>query len=280
MATGKRYYWIKLKETFMTSDTVDYLMGLPDGANYVVLYQMLCLKTINTDGRLLRRIGEILIPYDVEKIKRDCKWFTSDTIRVALGLYRSFGLIYEDQDGVLVLSDHENLIGSETDYALQKKVQRKNQQISLLSAVDSCVDNVHQNVHTDIRYKILDNNTHTNAGAPAREGEKLAEGEQAMGPAPVDVPEVPDVKDVESEFRQLKLKDPHAEAVAFVNYNEQRGWEGDWRIKAALWAKRAVRASRKSRKKDSTNEAWESSFDADEYFEAALKRTYGDDWNN
>ena len=42
MATGKRYYWIKLKEAFMTSDAVDFLMGQPDGANYVVLYQMLC----------------------------------------------------------------------------------------------------------------------------------------------------------------------------------------------------------------------------------------------
>lgn len=48
MATGKRYYWIKLKESFMTSDTIDYFMEQPDGANYVVLYQLLCLKTINT----------------------------------------------------------------------------------------------------------------------------------------------------------------------------------------------------------------------------------------
>ena len=73
MATGKRYYWIKLKESFMTSDVVDFLMSQKDGANYVVLYQMLCLKTINTDGRLSRQIGEIIIPYDVEKIQRDCK---------------------------------------------------------------------------------------------------------------------------------------------------------------------------------------------------------------
>ena len=35
MATGKRYYWIKLKDSFMSSDMIDYLMGQPDGANYV-----------------------------------------------------------------------------------------------------------------------------------------------------------------------------------------------------------------------------------------------------
>ena len=111
MATGKRYYWIKLKETFMSSDTVDFLMGQPNGANYVVLYQMLCLKTINTGGKLSRQIGEIIIPYDVEKIQRDCKWFSADTVRVALNLYKSLGLVYEDQDGVLVLADHHNLVG-------------------------------------------------------------------------------------------------------------------------------------------------------------------------
>lgn len=153
MATGKRYYWIKLKETFMTSDAVDFLMSQPDGANYVVLYQMLCLKTINTGGKLERHIGEVIIPYDEAKIQRDCKWFSIDTIRVALNLYKSLGLVYADKDGSLCLTDHSNLVGSETDYSQQKRNQRK----ALLPAAheNDCVDNVHQNVlenvHTDIR---------------------------------------------------------------------------------------------------------------------------------
>lgn len=51
----------------MTSDTIDYFMEQPDGANYVVLYQLLCLKTINTGGRLSRQIGEITIPMILRK---------------------------------------------------------------------------------------------------------------------------------------------------------------------------------------------------------------------
>lgn len=152
MATGKRFYWIKLKDSFMTSDTVDYLMSQPEGANYVVLYQMLCLKTINTDGRLSRQIGDVIIPYDVEKIQRDCKWFSTDTIRVALNLYKAFGLIYEDIDGTLVMADHSNLVGSETDYAEQKKLQRQNKAL-LLEGVDNVHSNVQDNVHTEIRDK-------------------------------------------------------------------------------------------------------------------------------
>lgn len=157
MATGKKYYWMKLKESFMTSDTIDYFMSQPDGANYVVLYQLLCLKTINTEGRLSRQIGEIIIPYDAAKIQRDCKWFSIDTIRVALKLYQAVGLIYEDVDGTLVLADHNNLVGSETDYAAQKKMQRQKQPKSLPPSVDSDVDIVHTEIENRDRDKRLDN---------------------------------------------------------------------------------------------------------------------------
>lgn len=144
MATGKRYYWIKLRDSFMNSDTVDFLMSQPDGANYVVLYEMLCLKAINTEGRLSSVIGEIVIPYDVEKIQRECKWFTVDTIRIALELYRHLGLIYEEQDGTLVISDHEAMIGSETDWG-EKKRRQRNEHLALASG-----DNVPTNVPTDV----------------------------------------------------------------------------------------------------------------------------------
>ena len=125
MATGKRYYWIKLRDNFFEDDSpADYLMSQPDGANFVVLYQMLCLKTINTDGKLSNKIGEILIPYDVEKIRRTCKYFSADTIRVAMNLYGRLGLIYEDRKGVLTIADFKNMVGSETDWAVKKARQR------------------------------------------------------------------------------------------------------------------------------------------------------------
>lgn len=154
MATGKRYYWMKLKDTFMGSDAVDYLMSQPDGANYVVLYQMLCLKTINTDGRLERRIGKVTIPYDEAKIQRDTKFFTVDTIRVALTLYQNLGLMDRDESGCLYLVDHKNLVGSETDYAVQKKTQRGQLPPA---TVDNVHTDVHSSVHTEIRDQISEN---------------------------------------------------------------------------------------------------------------------------
>ena len=156
MATGKRYYWIKLKDSFMSSDAVDFLMGQPGGANYVVLYQILCLKTINTGGKLERHIGEVIIPYDESKIQRDAKWFSIDTVRIALNLYKALGLIYVDNDGTLALADFSNLVGSETDYAEKNRRLRANQQSSLpghnvSTDVSSDVSSfVSENVSTDI----------------------------------------------------------------------------------------------------------------------------------
>lgn len=158
MATGKRYYWIKLKESFMQSDVVDFLMSQPNGANYVVLYQMLCLKTINTGGRLTCHIGDIIIPFDIEKIQRDCKWFSLDTVRIALELYKQLGLIYEDRDGTLVLADHAELVGSETDWAAKKRRQALQGSKSLPPAGeiprDVAGESCGENFPTDIRGQI------------------------------------------------------------------------------------------------------------------------------
>lgn len=157
MATGNVYYWIKIRQSLMTSDAVDFLMSQPDGANYVVLYQMLHLMTANTDGRLERTIGEVIIPYDVEKIQRDTKWFSADTIRVALCLYAKLGLIYQDIDGTLVMSNHREMVGSETDYAEQKRIQRAGKTPKALpEGVDNVHSDVHKIVHTEIRDKRLE----------------------------------------------------------------------------------------------------------------------------
>lgn len=120
-----RLYWIKLTDRFISSDTVDFLMSQKDGANYVVLYQMLCLKTVNNGGVLARELGEMIVPYDVEKIQRDCKWFSVDTVRIALELYKKLGLIYENNEGILAISDFDRLIGSQTCGAEKKALQRQ-----------------------------------------------------------------------------------------------------------------------------------------------------------
>lgn len=96
MLSEKGYYRIKMDESFLISEAVDYLMSLKEGARYVVLYEMLYLKTLNEKGRSARKNGEVVVQFDAEKIQRDCKYFTIDTVRDALELYKKLGMACKD----------------------------------------------------------------------------------------------------------------------------------------------------------------------------------------
>ena len=244
MATGKRYYWMKLKDTFMTSDTVDFLMGQPNGANYVVLYQMLCLKTINTGGKLSRQIGEILIPYDEQKIARDTKWFTVDTVRVALELYKALGLIYQDVDGNLVLVDHENLVGSETDYAERNRRLRAEHKEALPvhDVYSDEYSDVSQNVSIDIRDK---DNRYKEIDTRDKEIKILDNREKDSNIIYVDKP--PQKKFIPPDVGEVKAycleKGYQIDAERFVDYYTSNGWKvgrnsmKDWKAAVRTWAK-------------------------------------------
>lgn len=160
MATGKKYYWIKLKKDFLTGERIDFLMSQKNGAQYVVLYLLLCMMCINTDGKLEQKFGEVIVPFDIDKIQRDCKYFNKDTVIVAMQLYQKLGLIYEGNDGSLIIANYDEMVGSTTDYAAQKASQRAriNADKHVDRIADSCVDNVHTEIR-DKRLEIRDKET-------------------------------------------------------------------------------------------------------------------------
>lgn len=208
MATGKRYYWIKLKTDFMTSDKVDYLMSQKNGAEYVVLYQMLCLKCINTEGLLARKIGEIIIPFDAEKIQRDCKYFNIDTVKEAFRLFIQLGMIYQEENGFLRIAEFENLVGSETDFAAQKRNQR-NKELPATSgqSIDNGVDNVHIESDTE-KEKDIDYDNDCGKAAMF----------SSFSPKPF---EIPTPTQVYNFYLEMKLK---VKPYDFYNLNQKNNW--------------------------------------------------------
>lgn len=121
---NQKYWWIKLETNFFYQNAIDFLMSQKNGSQYVVLYQMLCLETANTNGRLMTEIGNIMVKYDVEKIRRTTRYFDTDTIVVALELYRKIGLVYEEEDGFLRINNHEKMIGFQTGAAKRMQESR------------------------------------------------------------------------------------------------------------------------------------------------------------
>lgn len=121
-----RYYWIKLKKDFFDEKDgpIDFIMSQENGSQYIVLYLMMCLNTANTDGLLCNRIGEVIVPYDIEKIVRDTKFFSFDTVAVALELFKKLGMVYEEDDGILRITNLHEMVGSEASNANAQRQKR------------------------------------------------------------------------------------------------------------------------------------------------------------
>lgn len=145
MAESKKYYWIKLKTDFFDQDTIDFLMGQENGAEYVVIYQMLMLKTAQQGGYLGTKMAEVRIPYDIKKIVRDTKYFDYDTVTIALELFKKLGLVYEESNHILKLAGAEQLVGSESKWAEKKRIYRDSQR-TIQGQIE---DNVRQEIDID-----------------------------------------------------------------------------------------------------------------------------------
>lgn len=145
---NRTFYWIKLKTDFFRREEIDFLLSQKNGAEYVVLYQMICLNTANSDGKLETKIGEMIVPYNAEKIARDCKYFDVDTVNIAMNLYKKLGLIYEEQEGGLKIVAFDEMVGKESKWAEKKRIYRKNQSQLLLK--EDTKEDIVQNINEDI----------------------------------------------------------------------------------------------------------------------------------
>lgn len=142
----KKYYWLKLKEDFFEEDTLAWLEEQTNGKEYCLFYLKLCLKSLKTNGILIRNVGQILIPYDVKKLGEITKT-DIDTVTVAMELFKKIGLIQILDNGEIYITQLEQMVGSETKWAKYKKKERelkKLDNVQLLSNVNP------KNVHTEI----------------------------------------------------------------------------------------------------------------------------------
>lgn len=149
---SKRFYWIKLKENFFQQETIDWLMEQENGSAYIVLYLKMCLLTANTSGELIRTIGDMTIPYEPKKISQKTG-FDIDTVNVALSLFKHLGLIEETQEGIPVMPEVKNMVGSESESAARVRKYRKKKK-ALQSNVDVTNKALQSNV--EIRDKSIE----------------------------------------------------------------------------------------------------------------------------
>ncbi|WP_311482214.1 phage replisome organizer N-terminal domain-containing protein [uncultured Anaerococcus sp.] len=128
MSDSKRYYWLKLPEDFYDDDTIQWIEDQENGSAYVNFYLKLLLKSLSDDGRLIRYVGQRLMPYDVKSLARLTNT-EQDTVRVALELFVNIGLVERLETGELYMSQIDEMIGKETEAARRKRKHRARKEL-------------------------------------------------------------------------------------------------------------------------------------------------------
>lgn len=121
-----KFYWLQLREEFFESDEIDWLEEQPNGPAQVLFYLKLCLKSLKTDGLLVRKVGQMIIPYDAEKLA-DFTRSDVNTVQCAIVNLKMCGLVEVLEDGTLFMSHLTNLIGSQSVGAMKRQQQRARQ---------------------------------------------------------------------------------------------------------------------------------------------------------
>lgn len=120
---AKKYYWLKLKSDFFEDDTIQFIEEQENGILYVNFYLKLCLKSLKCEGKLIRLIGNTLMPYDAKTLSKLTNTDV-DTVRAAMGIFKRIGLVEILDDGEIYLTQINEMIGSETASAERVRKHR------------------------------------------------------------------------------------------------------------------------------------------------------------
>ena len=246
----KRYYWLKLKEDFFDEDTISWLEEQPNGEKYSLFYLKLCLKSLKNNGLLIRNVGDMLIPYDADKLSQITKT-NIDTVRIAMELFKQIGLVQILDNGEIYLTQVEKMVGSEagnSNAQRQKRFRERQKQNKLLTVTNSnAISNesidididIDKDIDIDIK-KEIDNN-------------KLLSTKKKFTK--------PTLEEVE---QYCKERNNNINPQTFIDYYESVGWKvgkssmKDWKACVRTWENKEKQKNNNSKPKKYSDEWWDS----------------------
>lgn len=117
----KRYYWLKLYDTFFDNKTSKYLRKLPDGDKLLLVYLKLQLKLLKSEGIF---VYENLCDNIAEEIALTLDEDVN-TIKLLLAALDKTKTIEYLNENTFMLSEMQDLIGSEGSSAARVRKHRK-----------------------------------------------------------------------------------------------------------------------------------------------------------
>ena len=107
MSDSIKYYYLKLKEDFFSSDAMIVLENLQDGYKYSNILLKLYLKSLKDEGRLMLN-GRI--PYNTKTLAQVTNHSVGD-VELAIKAFEELGLVEILDNGAIYMLDIQNFIG-------------------------------------------------------------------------------------------------------------------------------------------------------------------------
>lgn len=250
MSEKKKYYWLKLKRDFFKRHDIRIVESMLNGKDYILFYLKLLLESIDHEGTL--RFSET-IPYN-EQMLSVVTNTNIDTVRSAMKLFIELNMMTVCDDQTIYMNEVDKLIGSETNWARQKREQRLG------------VDNVHQ-LSTSCPPEI-DKDKEIDIDTELEEEEENISDHEVKTHATA-----PTLDDI---VKYCKLKNYNF-AQKFYSYYQSVHWLDkngkpiDWRSKADYWKacddEKPLKYEKNGRIKPDYN------FDPEEAFKMAVERS-------
>ena len=120
MSDNRKYYYLKLKESYFDDDAIVLLESMQDGMLYSNILLKLYLKSLKNGGRL--QLDEH-IPYTAQMIATLTR-HQIGTVERALEIFRQLGLVEQLDSGAFYMTDIELMIGQSSTEAERKRAAR------------------------------------------------------------------------------------------------------------------------------------------------------------
>ena len=124
----KKYYWLKLKRDFFKRHDIQIIEDMPNGKDYLLFYLKLLCESVDHDGNL--RFSEE-IPYN-EQMLATITRTNIDIVRSAIKIFTQLNMMDIFDDGTLYMNEVNKMLGHETYWAVQKRLQKERKESNLL----------------------------------------------------------------------------------------------------------------------------------------------------
>ncbi len=155
MNSNKRYYWLKLKETFFSEPIIKKLRKIAGGDTYTIIYQKILLLSIKTNGEIYFEGIENNFAEELALILDE----EPENVQMTLNFMKNSNLIIESgEPDKFILPHMSELIGSETQSTIRSRKSRTYQKQALQCNTNATLMqlNGNKNATPDIELELRD----------------------------------------------------------------------------------------------------------------------------